>query len=152
MKPENLGSSTGTTRAAVGWGAPGTVTVTDSRASNLAQLVVNVLVAYSCVARYNLLVDSGVDQGSPTLALVWAAGFVTMAGVNAALLARPDLFAATLTEKLLTFALGRGVEPSDGPAIRTIVRRAQTDDYRFSTLILGLVNSPPFQLRRTASP
>ncbi len=66
------------------------VTVMDSRASNLAQLVVNVLVAYSCVARYNLLVDSGLDQGSPTLALVWAAGFIAMAGINAALIARPD--------------------------------------------------------------
>lgn len=78
--------------------------------------------------------------------------FQGVSGLERALLARPDLFAATLTEKLLTFALGRGIEPSDGPAIRAIVRRAQADDYRFSALILGLVNSPPFQLRRTASP
>ena len=40
----------------------------------------------------------------------------------------------------------------DGPAIRAIVRRAQADDYRFSALILGLVNSPPFQMRRTSTP
>jgi hypothetical protein len=62
-------------------------------------------------------------------------------------LRRPELFAGTLTENLLTFALGRGVEYSDGPAVRTIVRDAQRDDYRFSSLILGIVKSVPFQMR-----
>lgn len=66
------------------------VTVMDSRVSNLAQLGVNLLVAGSCVARYDLLQSSGVDQGSPTLALVWALGFIVMAGINVAMLARPD--------------------------------------------------------------
>ncbi|MEI6053068.1 MAG: DUF1588 domain-containing protein, partial [Opitutaceae bacterium] len=78
--------------------------------------------------------------------------FEGVSGLEQALLARPDLFAATLTEKLLTFALGRGVELSDAPAIRAIVRRAEADDFRFSSLILGLVNSPPFQMRRTPTP
>ena len=78
--------------------------------------------------------------------------FEGVGGLEQALLARPDLFAATLTEKLLTFALGRGVDLSDAPAVRAIVRRAEAEDFRFSALVLGLVNSPPFQLRRTPNP
>lgn len=65
------------------------------------------------------------------------------------LLRRPDLFAATLAEKLLTFALGRGVTPEDGPALREVVRRAREGQYRFSALILGIVHSTPFQQRKT---
>jgi len=68
-------------------------------------------------------------------------------GLENALLARPDLFTATLTEKLLTFALGRGVEYYDAPAVRKIVRDAEKDDYRFSSVILGIVKSVPFQMR-----
>lgn len=75
--------------------------------------------------------------------------FDGVAGLERALLARPELFAGTFAEKLLTFALGRGVEPSDAPALRSIVRHAQTDDYRFSALVVGLVHSVPFQMRRT---
>jgi hypothetical protein len=55
----------------------------------------------------------------------------------------------TLTERLLTFALGRGVEPYDAPAVRQIVRQAAADDYRFSSIILGIVRSTPFQMRAT---
>ena len=69
-------------------------------------------------------------------------------GLEDALLRRPELFAATLTENLLTFALGRGVEYYDAPAIRKIVRDAGKDGYRFSSLILGIVKSVPFQMRR----
>ena len=54
---------------------------------------------------------------------------------------RPELFAATLTEKLLTFALGRGVEYYDAPAVRKILREAEPGGYRFSSLILGIVKS-----------
>jgi hypothetical protein len=68
-------------------------------------------------------------------------------GLEAALLKRPDLFVGTLTEKLLTFGLGRGIENSDAPAVRQIVREAKKDDYRFSSLILAIVESPPFQMR-----
>jgi hypothetical protein len=73
-----------------------------------------------------------------------------VAGLEDALLQRPDLFAATLTEKLLTFALGRGVEYYDAPAVRKILREAQPAGYRFSSLILGIVNSAPFQMRRSS--
>jgi cytochrome c551/c552 len=64
-----------------------------------------------------------------------------------ALLAQPEIFAGTLTEKLLTYALGRGLAPSDMPAVRSIVRGAAGNNYRFSSLILGIVNSVPFQMR-----
>lgn len=69
-------------------------------------------------------------------------------GLEQALLRRPELFVRTVTEKLLTFALGRGVEHYDAPAVREIVRGARAEDYRFSTLILGIVKSAPFQMRR----
>jgi hypothetical protein len=71
-------------------------------------------------------------------------------GLEDALLRRPELFAGTLTEKLLTFALGRGVEYYDAPAVRKIVREAQPGGYRFSSLILGIVRSAPFQMRRSS--
>jgi mono/diheme cytochrome c family protein len=76
------------------------------------------------------------------------AGFQGVDGLEEALLRRPELFAATLTENLLTFALGRGVEYYDAPAVRKIVREAEADGYRFSSLILGIVKSAPFQMRR----
>ncbi|MDQ8182662.1 DUF1592 domain-containing protein [Pelagicoccus sp. SDUM812005] len=72
-----------------------------------------------------------------------------IADLEDGLLQRPDLFARTLSEKLLTFALGRGVEAFDAPAIRQVVREAAQDDYRFSSLVLGIVNSTPFQMRST---
>jgi hypothetical protein len=73
--------------------------------------------------------------------------FVGVAALERALCQRPELLTATVTEKLLTFALGRGGELDDGPAIRGIVRRARGDDYRLSALILGVVESVPFQMR-----
>ena len=76
--------------------------------------------------------------------------FRGVAGLEDALLSRPELFAGTLTEKLLTFALGRGVEYYDAPAVRKIVRDAGKDRYRFSSLILGIVKSVPFQMRKVS--
>jgi hypothetical protein len=73
-----------------------------------------------------------------------------VAGLEEALLRHPELFATTLTEKLLTFALGRGVEYYDAPAVRKIVREAEPGGYRFSSLILGIVKSAPFQMRRSS--
>ena len=60
-------------------------------------------------------------------------------------------FVTTVTEKLLTYALGRGIEYYDRPAIRAIVREAAMDDYRWSSLILGITRSLPFQMRRSES-
>lgn len=70
-----------------------------------------------------------------------------VAELEANLLARPEAFVGTMAEKLLTFALGRGVETNDMPAIRQAVRQAAEDDYRFSSLVLGIVSSEPFQKR-----
>jgi mono/diheme cytochrome c family protein len=67
------------------------------------------------------------------------------------LLSRPDLFVTTLVEKLLTYALGRGVEYYDAPAVRKIVRDAEAGEYRWSSLIAGVVASPPFQMRTSES-
>jgi hypothetical protein len=73
--------------------------------------------------------------------------FVGVNGLEAALLKRPEIFTQTLTEKLLTFALGRGIEYYDGPAVRQIVRAARSRDYRFGALIEAVVTSTPFQMR-----
>jgi hypothetical protein len=83
-------------------------------------------------------------------ALPGAGEFRGVTGLEAGLLSRPELFTGTLTEKLLTFALGRGIEYYDAPAVRTIVRDAGKDGYRFSSIILGIVKSTPFQLRKTS--
>ena len=76
--------------------------------------------------------------------------FYGVAGLEEGLLDRPELFVGTLTEKLLTFALGRGVEYYDAPAVRKILREAEPEGYRFSSLILGIVKSTPFQMRKSA--
>jgi hypothetical protein len=75
--------------------------------------------------------------------------FTGVAGLEQALLDRPDLFVRTLAEKLFTFALGRAPESSDAPAIRKIVREARAHDYRFSSLIVALTTSTPFQMRKS---
>jgi mono/diheme cytochrome c family protein len=74
--------------------------------------------------------------------------FEGVAGLQKALLSKPENFVDTITEKLLTYSLGRGVEFYDEPAIRKIVQESQSQDYRMSSLILGIVNSTPFQMRR----
>jgi hypothetical protein len=73
--------------------------------------------------------------------------FFGVRGLEEALLNRPDVFVGTLAEKLLTYALGRGVEPYDGPAVRQVVQAARAGGYRVSALILAIVNSTPFQMR-----
>ena len=74
--------------------------------------------------------------------------FTGVSGLEEGLRNRPELFVGALTEKLLTFALGRGIETYDAPAVRRIVREARAQDYRFSSIILGIVNSTPFTMRR----
>src|SRR5262249_35870812 len=74
--------------------------------------------------------------------------FAGVAGLEQALLRRPELFVRTLTEKLFTFALGRAPEDFDAPAIRRIVRTSRMNNYRFSSLIAALTASTPFQMRK----
>jgi mono/diheme cytochrome c family protein len=71
-------------------------------------------------------------------------GVVTL---RQALLRQPDVFVSTMTEKLLTYALGRGLDDYDMPALRRIVRESAQSNYRFSSLVLGIVESVPFEMR-----
>jgi len=73
--------------------------------------------------------------------------FVDVDGLEAALLRRPELFVGAFTEKLLTYATGRGLEYYDAPAVRTIVREARAQDYHISSIVFGVVKSQPFQMR-----
>ncbi len=68
-------------------------------------------------------------------------------GLRNAILKRPDVFVQTLAEKLLLYAIGRGLAPEDMPAVRAIVRDARGHEYRFSSLVMGIVSSVPFQMR-----
>ena len=73
-------------------------------------------------------------------------------GLREVLLDRSELFVTTLTEKLLTYALGRGLDAGDAPVVRRIVRAAAAEDYRFQALLMGIVKSLPFQMRRSSGP
>jgi hypothetical protein len=79
------------------------------------------------------------------------AAFDGVDGLRTALLSRPEVFVGTVTEKLLTYALGRGVDFRDAPAVRQIRRDAARQQYRFSTLVLGIVKSAPFQMRKSVN-
>jgi hypothetical protein len=59
----------------------------------------------------------------------------------------PGVFIGVMTEKMLTYALGRGAEYSDMPAVRKIVQDAGKTNYKFSSIVLGVVNSAPFQMK-----
>ena len=71
--------------------------------------------------------------------------------LRGALVAQKEQFVKAVTEKLLMYALGREIESYDAPAIRAIMRAAAADDYRWSSAILAIVNSNPFQMRRAAA-
>ena len=103
---------------------------------------------YDGVGRYRVTendkpvdVSGGLPDGSK---------FSGVDGLQQAILNRPEVFAGTFTEKLMTYALGRGVETADAPAVRKIVRETKAKDFRFSSFILGIVNSTPFQMRRSS--
>ena len=77
------------------------------------------------------------------------AEFIGVAGLRDASLDQPDVFVGTMTEKLLTYALGRGVDHHDAPAVREIVRAAAAENHRFSALVVALAESTPFTMRRS---
>jgi hypothetical protein len=102
------------------------------------------------VGRFRTLSESGqpIDASG---SLPDGTKFAGAAGLRQVLLSKPELFSGTIAEKLLTYALGRGVEYYDQPAVRQVVREAARREYRFTTgLILGVVQSAPFQMRRSA--
>jgi hypothetical protein len=105
---------------------------------------------YDFVGRWRTRDESLVPiDGSGTLPD--GTSFDGVAGLRQALLQNRDQFVTTMSEKLLTFALGRGAEYYDAPSVREIVRGAAGNDYRFSSLVLGVVKSLPFQMRRSPS-
>jgi hypothetical protein len=74
--------------------------------------------------------------------------FSTIQEFRALLLKHPERFVSNFIEKLLTYSLGRGLEYYDEPAVRRIMRDAARDDYRMSSIVLGIVNSAPFRMRQ----
>ena len=102
---------------------------------------------YDAIGKYRAR-EGGEDIDStgslPNGTVVHGAG-----GLKKVMLERKDQFVECLAEKLLTYALGRGLEYYDQPAVREMRRQAAANDYRFSSLVLAAVNSVPFQMRRT---
>jgi hypothetical protein len=72
------------------------------------------------------------------------------ASLRRALSRNPEVFVRTMTEKLMIYALGRGLEARDMPALRAVTRAAAARDFRFSSLVMGVVTSVPFQMRTVA--
>ena len=102
---------------------------------------------FDAVGRWRL-VDESFNTIDASGALPDGTRFDGVAELTAALIRRPERFVTTVTEKLLTYALGRGLEHYDMPAVRRIVNAAAADDYRFQTIVGGIVSSYPFLHRR----
>ena len=94
--------------------------------------------------------DSG-DRVDPSGELADGTQLNGPSGLRDVLVAKADVFRTAFTEKLMTYALGRGVASYDMPAVRTVLRSAQTQHHRFSAYVLGIVTSLPFQFRRADS-
>lgn len=94
----------------------------------------------------------GGNRIDPSGVLPDGAKFQGPAGLRQVLLSKRDEFAETVTEKLLTYALGRPVEYYDQPAVRAILHEAAANDYRWSSLVMGIVRSTPFQMRKSTEP
>jgi hypothetical protein len=101
---------------------------------------------FDAIGRWRTRTESG-SEVDASGGLPDGSEFTGASGLRSALLRRPDVFVGTLTEKLMTYGLGRGLEFHDAPAVRTVVRNAQAQDYRFSSLVLGIVRSDPFLMR-----
>jgi hypothetical protein len=93
-------------------------------------------------------VDASGEKIDPSGVLPDGTKFEGAAGLQRVLVSRPERFVSTLTENLLGYALGRSLEHHDMPIVRSTVQHAAARDYRFSELVLGVVNSVPFQMRQ----
>jgi hypothetical protein len=102
---------------------------------------------FDAVGRWRTRDESGssIDASG---ALPGGATFDGVNGLRQILLAQPELFVTTLTEKLLTYAVGRELGYPDAPAVRKIVRASAASDCHFSSVIAGIVSSTPFQMRQ----
>ena len=103
---------------------------------------------FDATGKWRTLDQDGETPIDASGALPDGTAFQGPAALRRLLMKRPEQLVTTVTEKLLTYALGRGVEYYDAPAIRSIIRRAAPGDYRWSSIILGIVKSAPFQMRR----
>ncbi|MEE8117525.1 MAG: DUF1585 domain-containing protein, partial [Gemmatimonadales bacterium] len=106
---------------------------------------------FDAIGRYRV-VDESFNTIDASGVLPDGTAFDGVAELRAALVRRPERFVTTVTEKLLTYALGRGLEYYDMPAVRKIVNAAARDEYRFQSIVLGIVNSYPFLNRRVEQP
>jgi len=102
---------------------------------------------YDAVGRYRTAEESGqaIDNSG---GLPDGSKFRGVEGLENALLKYSDLFAGTFAEKMMTYGIGRGMEHFDGPAVRKVVASAKAQNYKFSSFIMGIVGSTPFQMRR----
>jgi mono/diheme cytochrome c family protein len=98
--------------------------------------------------------DKGPDGSPLDVAGVLADGSKVNGPValREAILSRPNAFVTVITDKMLTYALGRGLEPSDMPVVRKIVKKTAQNDYRLSSIVMGIVESAPFQMRTKLEP
>ena len=105
---------------------------------------------FDAIGRWRV-VDESFNAIDPSGVLPDGRAFGDVAQMRQALADNAGQFVTTVTEKLMTYALGRGLEAYDMPTLRRIVREAAVDDYRFQTVILGIVKSDPFLMRRAQS-
>jgi hypothetical protein len=105
---------------------------------------------FDAIGRWRTADESGAPIDSSGV-LPDGTAFDGFQGLQAALAARSDDFVATLTEKLLTYALGRGLVPADAPVVRQISRETLRKGGRFSAVIVGIAQSTPFRLRKSES-
>ena len=105
---------------------------------------------FDAIGRWRV-VDESFNTIDPSGVLPDGRAFGDVVEMRRALADNAEQFVTTVTEKLMTYALGRGLEPYDMPTLRRIVREAAADDYRFQTVILGIVKSDPFLMRRAQS-
>ncbi len=105
---------------------------------------------FDAIGRWRV-VDESFNPIDPSGVLPDGRAFDGVAEMRDALARDPRQFVTTVTEKLMTYALGRGLEHYDMPTLRRIVREAAADDYRFQSVVLGIVRSDPFLMRRSQS-
>jgi hypothetical protein len=106
---------------------------------------------FDAIGRFRV-VDESFNKIDASGVLPDGTSFDGVTELVAALVRRPEQFVSTVTEKLLTYALGRGLEHYDMPAVRKIVDDASADGYRFQAVVLGIVQSFPFLNRRVEGP
>jgi hypothetical protein len=105
---------------------------------------------YDAIGRWRLTGEGGLPIDASGQ-LPDGTAFKGLTGLRSLLLERREQFVGTLTEKLLAYSLGRGPEYYDRPTVRAITRAAAAGDYRWSSIIVGIVQSSPFRMRRSKS-